>query len=775
VRQVPSNLATPLSATQPPSAIRFPRARLRLVESTGRPTDPRQTPANGPSPTPPTNPTMATEPAPRDRGATTRRAVAALGRHKLPIIVFGTAFLVRFVYLVAYARSPFFQVHIADALFHEEWAQRILDGDIFSLRMDGVLYKPPLYPYFVALTHLAFGAGNFPLALLQVVMTASSCLLLYLIGRRTFGPWAAFAGALIYCFYFPSVYFATEMEIPALAVFLTLLSFYLLMLADKQLLLVSSAAVFGFSLLTLPTNILLSPLYALMLFRRQPTAGRGIRKIALFAAVTLATIIPCTVRNWIAGRHLTLISANGGINFYIGNNQKYDETTSLQPGYAFEELYDEPRRIAGAQSFADRDQYWYGKAFAFIAAQPGSEIALLLKKLVLYFADYEIFRNTDTYSAKASSIYRSVPFIPASLVLSTGLVGLFLAIRGRKASGLAAFCALEALPCLVFFVTDRYRLPSMGVWAIFSGFFLASLADLARQRNWRAGVTAFAGALSIAIISNLNLFVVKNPDYRPHFNLGFIYETQGKLDQALAEYSTALALLNRTPTPGKTKTESEIHARIGNAHMQLNRLGAARQAFDRAIAVDPDSAPAYSYLGTLYDREKRTDLAVAMFKRAIAINPWDVVSIHNLGLVYLNGGQLDQAALRFKRVIDLAPEHAGAHNNLAYVYGRQGRLDLMEAEAKQAVYYNPRDAPARYNLASLYLSSGRIEEAVAQYRSITQTAPRAASNAYNQLGVICAERNDLRQAIDNWQKALEIDPNNADALANVQRARAMMR
>jgi tetratricopeptide (TPR) repeat protein len=718
---------------------------------------------------------MATQPAPSDKRSKTRTVVAALLGNKLPLIVFSTAFLVRFVYLVDCSSSPFFQVPIADALFHEEWAQRILDGDIFSLRMDGVLYKPPLYPYFVALTHLALGNGHFPLAFLQVVMTSASCLLLFLIGRRYFGPWAAFAGAMIDCWYFPSVYFATEMEIPALAVFLTLLSFYLLVADGRKLILVSSALVFGLALLTLPASILLSPLYALMLFRGQPTARQGIGRIALFAAVTLATILPCTLRNWFAGRHLTLISANGGINFYIGNNERYDQTTSLQPGYAFEDFYDEPRRIAGVQSIADRDSYWYGKAFAFIAAQPGGEITLLLKKLVLYFANYEILRNTDIYFAKARSIYKNVPFIPASLVLSTGLVGLLLAIRGRRALSLAAFCALLALPCLVFFVADRYRLPSMGVWAIFSGFFLTSLADMARRGSWRAGGGALAGAVCIAVISSLNLFVVKNPRYRPHFNLGFIYETQGRPDQALAQYATALDILKRTATSRDRKTESEIHARIGNVNLQSNRLDAAREAFDRAIAVDPNSAPAYSYLGTLYDKQERSDLAIAMFKRAIAINPWDVVSIHNLGRVYLNGGQLDQAAPLLRRAVELAPEHAGAHNNLAYLYGRQGKLDLMEAEAQKAVHYNPRDARARYNLASLYLGTGRVEEAMAQYRTITRAAPREASNAYNQLGVIYAERNDLPQAIDNWQKALEIEPNNQDALANLRQARAMMR
>jgi tetratricopeptide (TPR) repeat protein len=708
------------------------------------------------------------------RPTKSQRLLVYLRDNGAAVSVFGIAFLTRLLYLVAHSDSPFFQVQIADALYHREWAERILGGDIFSLAMPGVLYKAPLYPYFIALSYLVSGHSTLFLMFLQVVMAAGSCLLLFLIGRRYFGPAAGLIGAFTYGFYFPSVYFSAEMEIPTLGIFLTLLSFCLLSRSQGRLSLVFAAVVFGLSLLTLPTNLLLLPLYVLMLLRREGGARREIKKAALYAVVVLGTILPCTLRNLAAGKHLTLISANGGINFYIGNNAHYDATVYLQPGYAFEHFYDEPRRVAGVDSFVDRDRYWYGKAFDFVLAQPGQAARLLLKKLVLYFADYEIYRNTDSYYAKANSIYRGVPFVPASLILATGLGGLLLALRRRRAAELIAFCLLQALPCLLFFVTDRYRLPSMGVWALFSGFFVTSMAALLRARAWPTVIGGLAGVVCLAVVSNLNLFVVKNPAYRPHFNLGFIYETQTKYDRALEEYSAALQLLEKTE-PRDLETESEIHARLGNVHMMAGRLEAARESFARAIEVNSRSAPAYSYLGTLYGKQGQRELAAKMFNRALALNPWDVVSLHNYGLLLLNQRQIEAALANFKRVLELAPEHAGAHNNLAYIYGMQGKYDWMEAEARKAIYFNPAGASARYNLASLYLHTGRIEEAVAEYRTIVRTLPREASNAYNQLGVISAQRGDLKQAIEHWQKALEGDPGNEDARANLQQAQRMMR
>jgi tetratricopeptide (TPR) repeat protein len=718
---------------------------------------------------------MDPETAPQAPGPRSRSVLALLDRNRRPLIVLCVAFLVRFVYLVAYSHSPFFQVHIADALYHEQWARRILEGDLFSLRMPGVLYKAPLYPYFLAFSYLLSGKSNFLPMLLQVVMSAFSCLLLFLIGKRYVGAGAAFIGALGYCLYFPSVYFSAEMEIPAVAIFLTLLSFYLLIKDARTLSLVMSAAVLGLSLLALPTNVLLLPLYAFMAFKRSDGATRRrVGKAALYAAIAVATVFPCTLRNAIAGGHPTLISANGGINLYIGNNEKYDETVYLQPGYAFEEFYDEPRRIAGAASFADRDRYWYNKALDFVLKHPVQEASLLLKKLVLYFADYEIYRNTDTYYAKKHSVYENVPFVPASWILAAGLVGLALTIHARRHLELVAFCALQALPCLVFFVADRYRLPSMGLWALFSGVFVTFMVDVAKARAWSSGIAPFVGALCLVVVSHGNFFVVKNPEYRPHLNLGFIHETQTRYDRALEEYATALNLAQKA-APRDARLESELCARIGNVHMASGDLDAARKSFGRAVAIDPNSAPAYSYLGTLYAKEKRGDLAVEMFTRALEINPWDVVSIHNLGLFYLDNGRLDEAIARFRRAIELAPEHAGAHANLAYAYGRQGKYSLMEQEARKALQCDPEASSARYNLAFLYLNTGRIDAAIEQYQAIARKAPRDSSKAHNQLGVIYAQKNDLRRATEHWQKALEIDPNNANARANLKRARMMMR
>lgn len=690
--------------------------------------------------------------------------------------IFLVALLVRLPYLFAYSRSPLFHTHVADALYHEEWARRIVEGDLFSLRMDGVLYKAPLYPYFLALIYWLSGVGSFVPMLVQVVMMAGSCTLLFLIARRTLGDAAALLGALIFCFYFPSIYFSTEMEIPALAIFLTLLSYHLLTLDGGWRSLVGSAVGLGLSLLALPSNVLLLPLFGLVLVRRAGGRGPGLKRMGLYLAITALTVLPCTVRNLVAGRHLTLISANGGINFFIGNNPDYDRTVYLQPGYAFEDFYDQPRREVGAQSFAERDRYWYAKAFAFMAEHPGQAALLVGKKLGLYLADYEISRNTDSLHAKETSIYRHVPFVPAWLILAAGCAGLVM--TARKDRALAALGALLSLPCLIFFVNDRYRLPSMAIWALFAGAFVTAMAGWVRGARSRPPARTVllpvVVLIGVAVVSNLNLFVVKNQEYRPHLILGVVHEAQGRREQALQAYTTALDRV-RTGKTRDVEAEAEIHCRRGNLRMSMDDVEGARGDFEQALAVHPSSGPAYSYLGSLFAQQKQSERASKMFSRALEINPWDVVSLHNFGLLLLHDNRLDEARAKLTRAVALAPEHSGARSDLASLYGVQGRYDLMEAEARVAVHYQPRLAVARYNLAAAYLATGRTELAASEYETITRIAPGEAGQAYNQLGVLSAQANDLPRAIGYWQKALEVDASNENAMVNLLRAKTMLR
>lgn len=153
-----------------------------------------------------------------------RRRAGALNtiplRTALLALVIVVSLIVRVAHLVSVYRTPFFSYHQAwsnaDMYQTNQWAQRIIDGDILGRKTyhpltdwmlqaapaaqwaawfgDRPVYlKAPVYTYLVALLRWLFGDAMLALALLQVVASTLSAALLFLITEALFGPLAGFA------------------------------------------------------------------------------------------------------------------------------------------------------------------------------------------------------------------------------------------------------------------------------------------------------------------------------------------------------------------------------------------------------------------------------------------------------------------------------------------------------------------------------------------------------------------------------------------------------
>src|SRR5262249_61152375 len=76
------------------------------------------------------------------------------------------------------------------------------------------------------------------------------------------------------------------------------------------------------------TAVVIAP--ALVLVPVLAIAAR--RWVAWFLLGVAIAVAPVTLRNWVQGGELVLISFNGGINLYLGNNPRYDATVGIRPG-----------------------------------------------------------------------------------------------------------------------------------------------------------------------------------------------------------------------------------------------------------------------------------------------------------------------------------------------------------------------------------------------------------------------------------------------------------
>jgi adenylate cyclase len=194
----------------------------------------------------------------------------------------------------------------------------------------------------------------------------------------------------------------------------------------------------------------------------------------------------------------------------------------------------------------------------------------------------------------------------------------------------------------------------------------------------------------------------------------------------------------------------------------------ARQLFEHAIALDPQYAEAYAWLGGTYMKEwafqwsqdaQALDQALALAQRAVALDD-SLAQAHGiLGWVYLWKKQYDQAIAEAKRAIALdanltdayvwlgetlkfagRPEEAlgliekamrlNPHYPASYLfllgtnYRLMGRYEEAIAVLKQALTRHPALLPAHLNLAVVYSELGRGEEARAEVAEVLRINPQ---------------------------------------------------
>ena len=128
-------------------------------------------------------------------------------------------------------------------------------------------------------------------------------------------------------------------------------------------------------------------------------------------------------------------------------------------------------------------------------------------------------------------------------------------------------------------------------------------------------------------------------------------------EQALAALKNdaaeqALPLLTRLSLDAPDKPR--LFTNLGLAYFRLQQAELAEQAFQQAIARNPDDAVAHNHLGILQRRQGRFDDALLEYQRAIEIDSKYARAYLNLGILFdLYLQDLDKALQQYRKYQDL--------------------------------------------------------------------------------------------------------------------------
>ncbi|MEO7891878.1 MAG: tetratricopeptide repeat protein [Vicinamibacterales bacterium] len=148
-----------------------------------------------------------------------------------------------------------------------------------------------------------------------------------------------------------------------------------------------------------------------------------------------------------------------------------------------------------------------------------------------------------------------------------------------------------------------------------------------------------------------------------HNAMGGVLLSQHRVPEAVVHLREAFKY-----APG----EARMPFNLGNALIVAGQNAEAARLFQRAVAINPDFAPAHQNLGVHYASVGRLPEAIAHLKRAVEISPEVVEIVGDYAAVLAAAGHIDEARRQFRLALDLQPDYGPALENLAKL-DRQGK------------------------------------------------------------------------------------------------------
>ena len=143
----------------------------------------------------------------------------------------------------------------------------------------------------------------------------------------------------------------------------------------------------------------------------------------------------------------------------------------------------------------------------------------------------------------------------------------------------------------------------------------------------------------------------------------------------------------------KKRSEAESWFERG---LELEQSGAPhgeiREAYEKAIALDPNSTGALVNLGTLYFNARAMNKAEKLYLKAIEADPAYALAHFNLGNLYDEKGEIEQALHYYTEALRLNPSYPDAHYNLALLYQNRGESMRALPHWKAYLKLDPRSS-----------------------------------------------------------------------------------
>jgi len=607
------------------------------------------------------------------------------------------AFLVRLLHLLELKKLPWFETPIMDAGYHDLWAMTLLKGELWQ---PDVYFRGPLYPTLLAGLYLVLGRHMLWVRLCHVFMGSVTCILLSRLAQTLFGRTAGLLTGLIAALYGMFVFFDVDLLIPVLILHLNLWFIFFLYQAvrlQSKPRWFLSGLFMGLSAIARPNILMVAPVPLLWPFLTASSPLQALKRktlshAAIFLLGVVLPICPVTLRNGIVADDFMLISSQGGINLFIGNNPESNGIECYVPGArntwwgGFQDYHRLAEEAVGRPLKAsEASSYWYKRALDFMWNQPTDALDLMMAKTFHFWSAPEIGNNTGIYFFRyVSRVLRVLiwltPWVgcPFGLLMPFAFAGLCMALpRFRHLFPLYGFIVFYAASIILFYVNARYRLPVIPFLIVFASAGIVRLFDLAQKKRWKQLLPLGFGMLTVFSMVNRNPFrkAIAFEAAQGFYDLGVAFLNEGRYQEA---EETFLAYRKMRPQ------SSGPYIGLGAVYLAQGQLERSEQQYREALLREPTSSRAHMGLAGVASLLGDEEALIQHTREALRSDPHSPEASFTMGSFLASKGQWEEAESWLKRSLAVNPSQTQVWEILAHVLQEQGRSKEAEGALKKA-------------------------------------------------------------------------------------------
>jgi len=272
-----------------------------------------------------------------------------------------------------------------DATSYDSVATNLLDGRGYVNSVGEVPVLPPAYPTFLAAVYEVSDHSFTAVRIIQAVIGAATCAVIYFIGRKAFNPAVGLMAALLAAAYPWFIFWERRLITETLFIFVLSMGVLAMLWAVEKPVprnLALAGFLLGLANLTHTTVPVLPMLFAGWLLLALGLR-KGAKAGAIFLGVFLLTLLPWTVRNYIHYQQVIPVSAHGGVALHVANNPY---TIADQPHYSrLPDVDPADMEEVEGKPFLEKDRILRNKALNYILDHPRTFASNGLKRVKVFW------------------------------------------------------------------------------------------------------------------------------------------------------------------------------------------------------------------------------------------------------------------------------------------------------------------------------------------------------------------------------------------------------